>query len=265
MAKHDWTLQELCALYEQPLLDLIFLAAETHRKHHDPNEVQLCRLLSVKTGGCQEDCSYCAQSSRYNTGIEAEPLMSFQKVLEEAKEAKERGSTRICLGAAWRKVRDNAQFERILEMIAAIREMGLEVCCTLGMLTEKQAGRLKEAGLYAYNHNLDTSDRYYPKIVSTRSYTDRLETLSYARKAELSLCCGGIIGMGEEPLDRLRLIQTLSSFTPHPESVPINRLVPMRGTPLGETRTASVWELIRTIAVARIAMPQSLEIGRAHV
>jgi len=258
MERYDWTLDELKSLYDRPLLDLIYQAADVHRKHHQANEVQLCHLVSVKTGGCAEDCKYCAQSSRYQTDVEAEPLMQLDDVIERAREAKKNGSTRICLGAAWRKVRDNKQFDSILKMVKTINDMGLEVCCTLGMLTEDQAKKLKEAGLYAYNHNLDTSDRYYSKIITTRTYIDRLHTLAAVRDANISVCCGGIIGLGEEVEDRIRLIQTLASFNPHPESVPINRLVPIPGTPLGDTKQTSVWELLQTIAVCRIAMPTSM-------
>ncbi len=258
MAKHDWTLEELRALYKEPLLDLIYRASHVHRKHHNAREVQLCHLVSVKTGGCSEDCKYCAQSSRYQTDVMAEPLMDIEEVMQRARDAKEKGSSRICLGAAWRKVRNNQQFETILKMVQAIDAMGLEVCCTLGMLTDEQAKKLKQAGLYAYNHNLDTSDRYYKKIITTRTYLDRLHTLAAVRDANVSVCCGGIIGLGEEIEDRIRLIQTLASFNPHPESVPINRLVPIQGTPLGEQKPTSVWDLLRTIAVCRIAMPTSM-------
>lgn len=258
MIRHNWKLNELEELYELPLLDLIFQAAQVHRKFQTTSEVQLCHLVSIKTGGCVEDCKYCSQSSRYKTPVKAEPLMSVEEVLKSAKKAKENGSTRICLGAAWRKVRDSKQFDQILEMVSAINRMGLEVCCTLGMLTDQQAKRLKDAGLYAYNHNLDTSENYYSKIITTRTYLDRLHTLAKVREAKISVCCGGIIGLGEKVEDRLRLIQTLSSFNPHPESVPINALVPIQGTPLENSKPLSIWEVLQTIAVSRIAMPKSM-------
>lgn len=258
MIRHDWSIEELAELYELPLLELIQKAASVHSQYHPKSEVQIAHLISVRTGGCSEDCKYCAQSARYKTSVKAEPMLDLKEVLQRAKEAKEYGATRICLGAAWRNVRDNRQFEQILEMVSVICEMGLEVCCTLGMLDEHQAKRLKQAGLYAYNHNLDTSDRFYPTIITTRSYQDRLNTLAHVRSANISVCCGGIIGLGETKEDRLRLIQTLSSFHPHPESVPINRLTAIQGTPLGNQPEISVWELIKTIAVCRIAMPQSM-------
>jgi biotin synthase len=258
MIRHDWTIQELNHLYNLPLLDLIFESAQIHRQHHNSSEIQLCHLVSIKTGGCVEDCKYCAQSSRYQTSVKAEPLMDVESVLCRAREAKKQGSTRICLGAAWREVRDSKQFDRVLEMVREIRAMDLEVCCTLGMLNPNQAKRLKEAGLHSYNHNLDTSDRYYPEVITTRTYADRLNTLANVREADLSICCGGIIGLGENIDDRLRLIQTLASFTPHPDSVPINRLVTIPGTPLEGQNAASVWDLIRTIAIARITMPRSM-------
>lgn len=258
MIKHDWTLEELTSLYQKPLLDLVFHAAEIHRTYHNSKEIQLCRLVSIKTGGCSEDCKYCAQSSRYQTPVEAEPMMSVEEVMERAKEAKKNGLTRVCLGAAWRQVRSSQQFENVLQMVKEISSMGLEVCCTLGMLNDEQAKKLKEAGLYAYNHNLDTSDRYYKKVITTRTYTDRLQTLAAVRNAKISVCCGGIIGMGEQVEDRIRLIQTLSSFTPHPESVPINKLIPIPGTPMADQAKVEVWDLIRTIATCRIALPTSM-------
>ena len=258
MVKHDWKLEELHEIYKMPLLDLVYRAAQVHRTFHDPQEVQLCHLVSVKTGGCSEDCKYCSQSARYQTDVKAEKLMDFDEVIKRAQEAKKNGTTRVCLGAAWRQVRNNKQFEQILKMVKAISEMGLEVCCTLGMLDKDQAKRLKEAGLYAYNHNLDTSEKYYDKIITTRKYGDRLKTLAHVREANISVCCGGIIGLGEKVEDRLSMIQTLASFDPHPESVPINRLVPIPGTPLGIEKQIPVWELVRTIATARVAMPKSM-------
>ncbi len=258
MLRNDWAMSELEALYEMPLLELVFQSASVHRAYHNSKEIQLCHLVSVKTGGCSEDCKYCAQSSRYQTSVKPSPMMTIEEVSQRIVEAKAKGASRICLGAAWRKARDSKQFETILEMIRMISREGLEACCTLGMLTDEQAKKLKEAGLYAYNHNLDTSDRYYDKVISTRSYTDRLKTLGAVRSANLTVCCGGIIGLGESKEDRLRLIQTLSSFAPHPESVPINRLIAIPGTPLEKQPIATIWELIRMIAICRIAMPASI-------
>lgn len=256
--KHDWIIEELKELYDLPLFELISKSHHIHALAHDPTEVQLCNLISIKTGGCPEDCKYCAQSSRYQTSISAQPMMPLNAVVNEAKKAMEQGATRVCLGAAWREVRDNKQFEEVLQMIKTITEMGVEVCCTLGMLKEHQAARLKEAGLYAYNHNLDSSEAFYKTIITTRTYQDRLNTLDIARKADISVCCGGILGMGESYLDRLGLLLTLCQRNPHPESVPINRLSPIPGTPLENQPEVSVWEMIRIIAVARIVMPKAM-------
>ncbi|GAB4192316.1 MAG: biotin synthase BioB [Simkaniaceae bacterium] len=268
MLRHDWSLAELKEIYELPLLDLVFRAAKVHRRFQDAREIQLCHLISIKTGGCTEDCKYCAQSARYQTKVKAEPFMNLDEVVQRARRAQRLGTTRVCLGAAWRQVRESRQWGKILAMIRQLTEDGIEVCCTLGMLQEPQAKQLKEAGLYAYNHNLDTSDWYYPKIISTRSFTERLLTLAKIRSAGIFLCTGGIVGLGEKKEDRLRLLQILSSFTPHPESVPINRLEAMKGTPLEGTPKISVWELIRTIALARIIMPKTmvrLAAGRRHM
>lgn len=256
--KTVWKLSELQALYEQPLMVLISQAHLTHIAHHPAGEVQMSYLISIKTGGCPEDCKYCAQSSRYQTDVSAQPLMSLTEVLDRAKSAISQGATRICMGAAWRQVRDDNQFERVLQMIKAVAELGVEVCCTLGLLQEHQAQRLKEAGLYAYNHNLDTSSEFYESIITTRTYQDRLNTLSIAAKAGLSLCCGGIIGMGESITDRLEMLRTLSALDPMPESVPINRLAAVPGTPLENQEPVSFWETLRLVAVARIAMPRSM-------
>lgn len=220
--------------------------------------MQVCALISIKTGGCQEDCKYCAQSSRYKTSVAPQAMMKVEDVLAEAKKAAARGATRVCLGAAWREVRDSKQFEDVLAMVKGIADLGVEVCCTLGMLQEHQALRLKEAGLYAYNHNLDSSEKFYKTIITTRTYQERQDTLDIAEKANLSVCCGGIIGMGEEPLDRLELLLVLSKRNPHPESVPINRLSQIPGTPLEQQPVLSVWEMIRMIATARIVMPQAM-------
>lgn len=253
--RYDWKIEELEALYALPLFELLSCAHTLHAQFHRVGEIQVCSLISVKTGGCIEDCKYCAQSSRYQTGVTAQPMMGYEEVLLAAKKAISQGATRICLGAAWREVKDNKQFAAVLEMVKAIRELGVEVCCTLGMLNASQAEQLKEAGLYAYNHNLDTSEKHYKSITTTRTYQERLNTLDIVRKANLSVCCGGILGLGEEPLDRLLLLLTLSHHHPHPESVPINRLSPIPGTPFQELPKLTIWEMIRIIAVARLIMP----------
>lgn len=252
----SWTLENLQKIYEKPLFDLIYQAQEVHRIHHKPNEVQVCTLISVKTGGCPENCNYCAQSSRFNTGLKAQPLMEVAEVLEVAKQAKKNGATRICLGAAWREVRDNQPFKNILTMVKEISKLGLEVCCTLGMIKEEHALQLKEAGAFAYNHNLDTSEEYYPNVVTTRTYQDRIDTLETAKKNGLSLCCGGILGLGETVVDRLKLLLRLSQL--HPSSVPINRLAQISGTPFANHTTVPIWEMIRMIALTRILIPKTM-------
>lgn len=256
--KHDWSKEEIAEIYHMPLLELIFKAATIHRKHQKHREVQLCTLLSIKTGGCPEDCAYCPQSSRYATGVKAERLMEVQDVLTKAEEAKKAGSTRFCMGAAWRQVRDSKDFDRVLEMIKGVNEIGMEVCVTLGMLTQEQAQKLKQAGLYAYNHNLDTGEEYYKSIITTRTYSDRLETLENVRDAGISVCCGGIVGLGETTEDRLSLLKTLSTLPVHPESVPINALVAIKGTPLENQKKVPIWDMIRMVATARILMPNSM-------
>lgn len=233
-------------------------AAATHRQYHTPGRVQACTLLSIKTGGCPEDCAYCAQSVRYQTGVQVHRLMDTEAVIERARQAKAAGATRFCMGAAWREVRSNRDFDRVLEMIRQVRALGLEVCATLGMLTPEQALALKEAGLTTYNHNLDTSQAYYGHIITTRTYEDRLRTLAAARAAGLKLCTGGILGLGESEEDRIDLLHTLATMKPHPESVPINALVPIEGTPLADAEPPSVWDMVRAIATARILMPQSM-------
>lgn len=258
LVRSNWTLNELKTLYEKPLLNLIYEAMEIHTKFHKQGEVQVCHLISIKTGGCSEDCKYCAQSSRYKTSVKAQPMMSYESVLKEAKKAISAGVTRVCLGAAWRKARDSRQFDETLKMIKSLADLGVEVCCTLGFLTQSQAERLKNAGLYAYNHNLDSSEKFYKTIITTRSYQDRLSTLDIVEKTGLNVCCGGIIGMGETLEDRLELLFNLASRDPHPESVPINLLMPMRGTPLEKQPPFSFWELVRLIAIARIIMPRSM-------
>lgn len=256
--KHNWTIEELKQFHAMPLMELISKAHQVHSHFHKTGEIQVCCLLSVKTGGCPEDCKYCAQSSRYQTPTSAQPMMQYEEVLSEARKAVARGATRVCLGAAWREVRDNKQFDDVLRMIRGITDLGIEVCCTLGMLKEHQAQRLKEAGLYAYNHNLDTSERYYKSIITSRTYQDRLNTLNIAQKAQLSLCCGGILGLGEESIDRLELLLTLCTRTPHPDSVPINRLSAIPGTPLENQPKVPTWDIIRMIAVARIVLPRTM-------
>ncbi len=256
--RNNWQQDEIEAIYHTPLLELIYRAASLHRKYNDTAEVQVCTLLSIKTGGCSEDCAYCPQAARYNTGVDVQALMEKEEVLTYARKAKDAGSTRFCMGAAWREVRDNRDFDRVLDMVKGVNEMGMEVCCTLGMLTEYQAKRLAEAGLYAYNHNLDTSKEHYGEIITTRTYTDRLETLDNVRKAGVTVCCGGIIGLGETHTDRIGMLHTLATMPEHPESVPINALVPVAGTPLGKNKKIAVWDMVRMIATARILMPKTM-------
>ena len=256
--RNNWTREEITAIFNQPVLDLMYKAATVHREHHDPQEVQVCTLLSVKTGGCPEDCAYCPQAARYHTNVKVEKLMEVKEVLERATEAKESGSTRFCMGAAWREVRDNRDFDKVIEMVKGVSTMGMEVCCTLGMLTPEQAIKLKDAGLYAYNHNLDTSEEFYDDIITTRTYGDRLDTLESVRKAKISVCSGGIIGMGEREEDRIGMLQVLATLPEHPESVPVNALVPVEGTPLEDQAKVSVWEMVRMIATARIIMPKAM-------
>jgi biotin synthase len=256
--RNDWTREEIAAIYNTPVLDLIYRAATVHREYNDAQEVQVCTLLSVKTGGCPEDCAYCPQAARYHTDVKVQKLMEVNEVLDAARNAKESGSTRFCMGAAWREVRDNRDFDKVLDMVKGVNGMGMEVCCTLGMLTEEQANKLKNAGLYAYNHNLDTSEEHYDKIISTRTYDDRLDTLNNVRKSGISVCSGGIIGLGESHTDRIGMLFTLSNLPEHPESVPVNALVPVEGTPLEDQPRVSVWEMVRMIATARILMPKAM-------
>jgi len=255
--RHDWARDEIRQIFTLPLPELIFQAQLAHRKFHRPDEVQLCRLLSIKTGGCPEDCAYCSQSAHYRTGVARQELMNAQDVVQAAHRAKAEGATRFCMGAAWRQVNDGKEFDRVLEMVRGVAALDLEVCCTLGMLTESQAQRLKEAGLTAYNHNLDTSPEFYGEIISTRVYEDRLQTIGHVRKAGITVCCGGILGMGESDEDRVSLLQQLARLNPHPESVPINLLVPNEGTPLGQAEELDPLVMVRTIATARILMPAS--------
>jgi len=266
--RNDWTKEEIAEIYNTPLLELIYKASVIHREYQETGEVQVCTLLSIKTGACTEDCSYCSQSIRNHTGLKVEALMKKEDVLASAQKAKDAGSTRFCMGAAWREVRDNRDFDRVLEMVKGVNEMGMEVCCTLGMITESQAEKLHEAGLYAYNHNVDTSREYYPEIITTRTYDDRLETLSNVRKAGISVCSGGIIGLGETYKDRIGMLHTLSTLPTHPGSVPINALVRVKGTPLEGNQKVDIWDMIRMIATARILMPKAmvrLSAGRSEM
>jgi biotin synthase len=255
--RHDFSVKEARALHDLPLLELVFRAQEVHRQHHQPGAVQLCTLLSVKTGGCPEDCAYCPQSAHHETGVKAERLMSVEDVLSKARTAKDNGATRFCMGAAWRNPRGK-DFENVLDMVKGVRELGMEACATLGMLTDEQAGKLADAGLTAYNHNLDTSRSHYKKIISTRSYDDRLETLDRVAKQGISVCCGGIIGMGESIDDRCAMLCELAHMRPHPGSVPINALAAVDGTPLEGRTPVEPFELVRMIATARIMMPTAI-------
>lgn len=268
LARHDWTVAEARALYELPFFALIDRAREVHRAHHDDGAVQLCTLLSVKTGGCPEDCGYCPQSSHHETSVGREKMLGVDEVIAAARRAKEHGSTRFCMGAAWREVKEGPAFDRVVDMVKGVKDLGLEACCTLGMLTEDQARRLKEAGLDAYNHNLDTSRKAYKSIISTRTFDERLETLRAVRKAGITVCSGGIIGMGESVDDRMGLLVELAALSPHPESVPINALVRVEGTPLAQQPPLDPIEFVRMIATARIMMPTSrvrLSAGRTEL
>lgn len=258
MIRHNWTKEEIADIYHRPLLELIYEAATVHRNNNDYSEVQVSSLISIKTGGCSEDCSYCPQAARYHTGVDVHALMKVEEVVETAKKAKDGGASRLCMGAAWREVRNNRDFDRVLEMVKAVNEMDMEVCCTLGMLTFEQAEKLKEAGLYAYNHNVDTSEENYSNIITTRTYDDRLQTLHNVRKAKLTVCSGGIIGLGETVSDRVGMLHTLVNLPQHPESVPINALVAVKGTPLENQERVSVWDMVRMIATTRIIMPRTV-------
>jgi len=255
MALKNWTKEEIAAVYNTPLLELIQRASEVHKQYHKTGEVQVSSLISIKTGGCPEDCAYCPQAARYNTEVKVHKVLPTHEVLEMAKNAKEGGASRVCLGAAWREVRDNRDFDNVLEMVKGINTLGMEVCCTLGMLNEEQAKKLANAGLYAYNHNLDTSEENYNNIITTRNYEDRLNTINNARKAGLTVCSGGIIGMGETVEDRIGMLYTLSILRPVPESIPINALVAVEGTPLEEQPQVPIWDMVRMIATTRIVVP----------
>ncbi|HRF76106.1 MAG TPA: biotin synthase BioB [Chitinophagales bacterium] len=256
--RNDWTKEEVAEIFNLPIMELMYRASVVHRKFQATGEVQVCTLLSVKTGGCPEDCAYCPQASRYHTEVERHNLLGYDEVLTKALIAKENGSTRFCMGAAWRNIKDNEDFDNVLEMVKGVSNIGLEVCCTLGMLTEDQAKKLKDAGLYAYNHNLDTGEEYYEEIISTRNYGDRLKTIENVSNADISVCSGGIIGLGESQADRVAMLHTLATMKKHPESVPVNALVPVKGTPLENNTRVSVWEMIRMIATARIIMPRAM-------
>jgi biotin synthase len=255
--RHDWTRGEIREIYDLALPELIFRAQTIHREFHAADEVQLCRLLSIKTGACPEDCGYCSQSAHYKTDVVRQELMNTDDVLRSAEKAKADGATRFCMGAAWRQVTDGKDFERVLEMVRGVAALHMEVCCTLGMLTESQATKLKDAGLTAYNHNLDTSPEYYGNIITTRVYEDRLRTISNVRKAGITVCCGGILGIGESEEDRIGLLHELARLDPHPESVPINVLARVEGTPLGNEPELDPFVMVRAIATARILMPAS--------
>lgn len=266
--RHDWTLAEIEAIYTAPLPDLVFRAQVAHRAFHKADEVQGCMLLSIKTGGCPEDCSYCPQSAHYKTDVGRQDLVSLDELTDAATHAKAQGAVRFCMGAAWRDVPNNDKFDRVLDMVRVVRGLGMEACCTLGMLTQDQANKLADAGLTAYNHNLDTSPEFYGNIITTRTYDERLETLARVRQAGITLCCGGIIGLGEDRKVRYGLLKQLSSLDPHPESVPVNMLVAVDGTPLAHTAPEDPLELVRTIATARILMPTSfvrLSAGRLQL
>ena len=256
--RHDWTYEQANILFTLPFFDLLYKAQQTHRLSFDPNAMQVATLLSIKTGACPEDCAYCPQSAHYNTELERESLLDISSVIEKAKVAKTSGATRFCMGAAWKNPPREKDFCKTLEMVKEVKNLGLETCMTLGMLNSDQAERLGSAGLDFYNHNLDTSPEYYEKIITTRSYQDRLDTLKHVRKANIKVCCGGIIGMGEEEQDRIKLLLQLANLPEHPESVPINKLIAIRGTPLGDTPEIDAFEFIRVIAVARIMMPKSI-------
>ncbi|WCS24763.1 biotin synthase BioB [Methylobacterium sp. NMS14P] len=256
--RHDWSVAEIRAIHDLPLMDLVFRAAQVHRRHNDPADIQRASLLSIKTGGCPEDCAYCPQSAHHKgAGVARERLMPVESVLAEAAAAKAAGAQRFCMGAAWRQPKDGPEFDAVLAMVRGVRGLGMEACVTLGMLTPAQAGRLAEAGLTSYNHNLDTGPDFYEDIISTRTYDERLQTLANVREAGIGVCCGGIVGMGEGVTDRAAMLQVLSNHAPHPESVPINALVAVPGTPLEDQPAVDPFDLVRMCATARIVMPRS--------
>jgi biotin synthase len=266
--RHDWLVAEAREIHDTSLSELLYLAQGVHRRHHDPKQVQLCSLLSIKTGGCPEDCSYCPQSAHYEADVENEALIDVEAVLASASEARDAGATRFCMGAAWRDVRSGSQFDSVLDMVRGVNSLGMESCVTLGMINAEQAGELKDAGLTAYNHNIDTSREYYDKIITTRNFDERLETLAHVREAGITVCSGGIIGMGESIDDRCAMLVELANLPRHPESVPVNALVPVKGTPLGDREPVEALELVRMVACARVMMPASvvrLSAGRSRL
>ena len=256
--RSDWTIKEIKKIYHTPLFELIQNSNRIHQDNHIPGEVQICTLLSIKTGGCSEDCSYCSQSARYKTGLNSESLLTYEQVIKSAKIAKDLGSTRFCMGAAWKEVKNNKDFDNVIKMIKGVNELGLEVCSTLGMATEEQITRMKNAGLHAYNHNIDTSKEYYSNIISTHTHEDRMKTLKNIRNAGVTICSGGIIGMGETDQDRIEMLYSLATLKKHPESVPINSLVSIKGTPLEDKEEVNTWDMIRMISTSRIIMPKSI-------
>jgi biotin synthase len=257
VTKHNWTNNEISDIYNQPFLDLVYQAASIHRQNKDYSEVQISSLISIKTGGCPEDCSYCPQAARYHTDVDVHGMMKVEEVIDIAQKAKDGGASRLCMGAAWREVRDNRDFDKVIDMVKAVNQMDMEVCCTLGMLNAHQAQRLADAGLFAYNHNLDTSEEDYSRIISTRTFDDRLNTIENVRKANLTVCSGGIIGLGETVADRVSMLRVLANMAQHPESVPVNALVPVKGTPLENQPRVAIWDMVRMIATARIVMPKT--------
>lgn len=266
--KKNWTTQEILDIYNLPFLDLVFKAATIHRKYHDANKVQISSLISVKTGGCPEDCGYCPQAARYHTEVKIHDIIPVSQVKAQALRAKQNGISRVCLGAAWRNVKDGKEFDQVLDMVREVTKLDMEVCCTLGMLTENQAKRLEEAGLYAYNHNIDSSEEYYKEVISTRAFEDRIETIENVRKTSITLCSGGIIGMGESLEDRCGMLKVLANMTPQPESVPINTLVAVEGTPLESQEPINIFEFVRMIATTRIVLPKTqvrLSAGRTSL
>lgn len=266
--KHNWTQQQILDIYNLPLMELMYKAATVHREFHDPSTIQVSTLVSIKTGGCPEDCGYCPQAARYHTNVTGHDLMTVQEVKNKAIEAKQSGSSRVCMGAAWRNVKDGPEFDQVLEMVRTINKMEMEVCCTLGMITENQAQRLAEAGLYAYNHNLDSSEDYYKEVISTREFEDRLKTIENVRKTNVTVCSGGIIGMGESAQDRAGMLVALSTLNPQPESVPINALVAIEGTPMADQKPVPIWDMVRMVATTRIIMPETqvrLSAGRSEM
>lgn len=268
MKTSTWTTQQIQDIYNSPFLELVFRAAQVHREHHDPNKVQISSLISVKTGGCSEDCGYCPQAARYHTEVKMHDLLPVHQVKAQALRAKQKGISRVCLGAAWRNVKDGEEFDQVLDMVRTVTKLDMEVCCTLGMLTENQAKRLEEAGLYAYNHNIDSSEEYYKEVISTRAFNDRIETIDNVRKTSITLCSGGIIGMGESIEDRCGMLKVLANMTPQPESVPINSLVAVEGTPLEDQKPVNIFEFVRMVATARIVLPRTqvrLSAGRTEM